>query len=436
MKRFNKIITKHLTPLFLSKTAMNTYMIFVGNGLSAFLAFVFTVTLVRNVSLADFGYFSALLSFMMLVTDVSDTGIGSTLSAFLPPLEDDKKRFFSILKAAFILQTIIALVVTTVLFIFSYAIANILFHTVKLDLLVKITTLAIFFNIMGTFFTYVLSARQKFLQVAFLSAFSSLMRVVLLVCLILFSMVFLQNVLWIHVFYLLITAVIAFIFVDVEFLKFKKIPGELRKFVSFSYFIGIARGLTAIASRLDVLMLIAMTNPVQAGIYSTASRIISVYPLLTGSFSTVIAPRLSAATDHKSINKYIYKVIFATFGIMSTNVFLIIFARPFMITLFGTDKGGPAVTVLQLLLVAMMFFVGSIPSVALSIYYLRKPFIITFNSILQLIIVAVGNLVFIPKYGRLGPAVSLILAFGITLLLTSCMSFYYYAKTGNEKKSI
>jgi len=76
------------TSIFLSKTARNTFLVFTGNGVSAFLSFLFTVTLVRQLSISDFGYFSALLSLLLLVTDVSDIGIGSSLSAFLPPMEN------------------------------------------------------------------------------------------------------------------------------------------------------------------------------------------------------------------------------------------------------------------------------------------------------------------------------------------------------------
>ena len=73
--------------LLVSETARNTYAVFIGNAVSAVLAFIFTVTLVRRLTLSDFGYFSALLSFMLLLTELSDIGIGQSLSSFLPRKE-------------------------------------------------------------------------------------------------------------------------------------------------------------------------------------------------------------------------------------------------------------------------------------------------------------------------------------------------------------
>ncbi len=423
-KRLISDLTTFLAGLVLSRTARNTYLVFLGNGLSAFFAFIFTVTLVRQLTFADFGYFSALLSFLLLVSDLADIGIGSSLSAFLPPLATQKNRLFSFLRTAFFLQFIIAAFSSTVIFLFSSLISDVLFHDRELDFLIKITSLGIFTAIMSNFYQYALLAIQKFLQVAFLSAFGGLSRLLLLVILIAASGVVLTNIVWMQVLAYIILALVAFLVLDYDYLKVKKTPGDFKKLMSFTYFLGIARGLTALASRLDVLMLIAMTNATNAGIYSIASRVISIYPLLTGSFSAVIAPKLSSATDKHFLKKYIYKVILATIGLIVTALIMIIIAYPFITILFG-QKAAPAVGVFRVLLVAMIFFIGSIPSVALAIYYLRKPYILTVNSVIQLVIVIVGNLYFIPRFGLLGPAYSLILAYGITLFFTSFLSYYY-----------
>lgn len=413
---------RKLTGLFFTNTALNTFVVFFGNGLSAFFAFVFTVTAVREMSLSDFGYFSAMLSFLLLVSDLSDIGIGSTLSAFLPSLEKEMDKLHSFLKNAFFLQSYVAIVISFSLFLFSFQLSELFFHTGNLTWLMQLTSLGIFFTIIGNFFNYALSARQKFKKVAFLSAYSSILRVVFLVVLIYLSSVSLDSIAWLQVLTLLITAVTAFLFVRSGFLKATRIKGEVRKIISFAKYIGLARGLTAIASRLDVLMLVALMSPsqgpVEAGIYSIASRVISIYPLLAGSFSQVIAPKLSSIESKKDLHNFIKKVTFGTLGIISTVFIVILVAKPFLLILF-TQKAEGAVVVFQLLLVSMVFFVASIPSVSMVIYYIRKPHILSVNSILQLLIVLIGNLIFIPRFGRVGPAYSLILAYGITLVTTT-----------------
>lgn len=413
--------------LALSRTALSTYLIFSGNILSAFLAFLFTVLLARKLSFADFGYFSALFSFLLLISDLADIGIGTTLSTFLPPLRGAKEKLLSVLKSAFVLQLAISLLLTLVIYMAANFLSDILFHNRTFNFLIKITSFGVFFTIMANFSLYALAAKQKFLHAAFLSAFSSLIRLVLLVFLLLFSLTTLHLVIYMQLVGLGIFFIVALLILRLDFLIVKISIVDLKKILSFTYLLGIARGLTALASRLDVLMIIALRNPTEAGIYALASRVISIYPLLAGSFSTVIAPKFSSISQIHELKVFIKKVSLATFGIICTILILIIFASYFMTVLFA-DKGIPTVKVFQLLLFSMIFFVGSIPAVSVAVYYLRKPHILTINSILQLVIVVFGNLIFIPKFGYFGASYSLILAYSITLALTTLMTFYYLKK--------
>lgn len=422
MRQHITFISKSFIKLVLSRTARNTYLVFIGNILSAFFAFVFTVILVRKLEFAEVGYFSALLSFLLLISDLTDIGIGSTLSTFVPNLQKDKKQLYSFIKTSFILQTVLALFVTTVILIFSAVLSSILFHTITFAYLIRITALGIFCSILVNYFQFLLSSQQLFLKVSFLSALGGILRIILLGIILLAFTLNVDTAVWIQTLMVIILFLVSFYFVGTNFLSGKLSRVELKKILSFAYFLGIARGLTALASRLDVLMLIALTDATQAGIYSTASRVISIYPLLSGSFSTVIAPKLSSIKDKKGLKDFMIKVTLATIGIIATIVCLIIFAQPFLTLLFG-PKAEPAVSVFQLLLVSMIFFVGSIPAVSLAIYYLRKPKILSINSVIQLFIVIGGNFFFIPRFGRIGAAYSVIIAFGITLFLTSYLVY-------------
>ncbi|MBI2617091.1 oligosaccharide flippase family protein [Candidatus Gottesmanbacteria bacterium] len=427
MKKYISHITRKAWILAFSTTARNTYMVFAGNIISAFFAFLFTVVLVRGLSFADFGYFSALLSFLLLVSDLTDIGIGSSLSAFIPKLEADRQKLLVFLKTSFFLQAGVAGTVSILIFFLSSFLSIIFFHTRDLTYLVQITSLGIFCTILANFLQYVLSARQMFFKVSILSSFGGASRFALLLLVLGFSTLNVDNALWAHTVMVILLLILAIKFVGVKFLKARFSISDLKNLISFTSFLGVARGLTALASRLDVLMLIALTNPTEAGIYSTASRVVSIYPLLSGSFSTVIAPKLTATTDRKRLKDFMIKVTIGTGGIVTTILVLILFAHPFITVLFG-QKAESAVSVFQLLLLAMIFFVASIPVVSLAIYYLRKPHILSVNSIIQLFVVIIGNLFFIPRFGRMGTAYSLIIAYGITLFFTAYLVFIYLRK--------
>ncbi len=422
----NKIFY-HSRHLFLSRTAINTYFVFFGNGLSAFFAFVFTVTYVRNLTFSDVGYFSAMLSLLLLISDLADMGIGTSMSTFLPPMETTKQKLLSFLKTSFIIQLFIGLFCSIGIFLISGYLSQILFHSDKFIFFLQITAIGIFMTIIANFCQYALSARQKFMKVAFLSSFGGFIRVALLIITIIITSLTLSNTIYIQTLSVFILLIISGIFLKTDFLREKIKIDDIKKLLSFTYLLGIARGLTALASRLDVLMIVALRGPTEAGIYATASRIIAIYPLLSGSFSTVIAPRLSATFDTKKLKEFMMKVILATLGLVGTVIFLIIIAQPFMVILFK-EKGFEAVFIFKLLLISMIFFVASIPAVSLSVYYLHKPHILTINSVIQLIIVIIGNLILIPLYGKSGAAYSLILAYSVTLFFTSYLTYYYFNK--------
>lgn len=423
---------KLLTNLLFSETARNTYSVFVGNVTSAFFSFLFTVILVRVLSLSDFGYFSALLSLMLMVTELSDIGIGQSLSSFLPPLENYQDKLKVFLKSAFISQFIITFLVTVFIVLFSEQISQILFHNSDYGFLVSLTGISIFCSVMVNFITYSLSARKKFLKVSFLSASGSLLRLLFLLGIILFTSVTLENSVLMQTLSIILYMIAALILFNPQFLKFRISKNDIKRLFRFAYLLGIARVFTGIAYRLDVLMLVSLKNSTEAGIYSTASRVISIYPMLVGSYLTVIAPKISTMSAINDIKKYTLKIIFGTIGLISTILLLLIFAPPFLLLLFG-EKTLPAVPVFRLLLISMIFFVASIPSVALAIFYFKKPYILTINGVIQLIIVIFGNLIFIPVYGKEGAAFSLILAYLITLIITSLMTFRYWQNKSVNK---
>ena len=383
---------------------------------------------VRSLSYEDVGYFSALLSLLLLASDLADMGIGTSMSAFLPPLEETKSKLLAFLKTSFFFQLTVGLLFSLVIFFFATNLSQLLFHTGTFTFFLQITALGIFMTIMANFCQYAISARQRFITVAFLSSFGGFIRLLLLVVILLISTLTLANTIYVHIASVFLLMSVSLLLLKLDFFKEKITSQDLKKLISFSYLLGIARGLTALASRLDVLMIVALRGPADAGIYAIASRVIALYPLLSGSFSTVIAPRLSSSSDKKQLSDFMRKVIIGTLGLIATVVFLIIIAQPFMVILFG-EKGEAAVSVFRLLLTSMIFFVASVPAVSLSVYFLKKPHILTINSILQLMVVILGNLTFIPLFGNFGAAYSLIIAYGVTLLLTSFLAYYYFKKS-------
>ena len=421
-----KKIAQSLVRLSLSKTARNTYSVTFGNGVSAFLAFVFTVIIARILSLDDLGYFSALMSFILLTTDVAELGIGTSLARFLPPLEKDKNTLQRFYITAFLAQVCVSTVLLAVIFVSAPHLASIVFRRTDFAFLIQLTGIAIVGSIMSNFYLYTLLARQRFGYATAYMISTGLIRLVFLFIIIIFFSPTITNFVYMQMGSLIIGAVIGQLICGFEFLRFAPNWKDLKKLVSFSKFLGAARSLTAIAGKLDVLLLVSLAGPAEAGIYAIAAKIIAIYPLLSGSFSSVIAPRLSSINQYFELKKFVWKVIMGTLFFISTIFFMIAISDPFIRIFFPNIV--PAIPVFRLLLVAMIFFVGSVPSVSIAVYYLKKPWILTVNSVFQVAIVWFGNVLLIPILGRFAPAYVSIAAFGLTWFTTSVLSLIYLKK--------
>jgi O-antigen/teichoic acid export membrane protein len=414
-----------LYKLIFSNTAKNSIGLFLGNSLMAFFAFLFTTILIRMMTVEEFGYFSTTLAFMVLVVELFDLGIGSSLLRFIPELKKNLHFQKQFLTTAFIIQLVSAICIFVFVIVLTPFISNILFHDNNYNILIYISSFGIFGLLVQNFFYYAILSKENYIHASLLSASGGLLRLLSLIFIIYTVGVSVVSVTLGQSLSFLVHMAIAIILLNLNLFKLNMKMEYLKKLLKFAIYIGIARGVTSLSVRLDQVMLVSLTDAYNAGIYATAARIISFYPMITGSFVSVISPVFSKIDSGKDLNIFMKKVIIATFGIICTIIFLYIFADFFIIFLF-TEKAIEAIGVFRILLLGMIFFVASIPAVALAVYYLKKPHILTVNSILQLSIVFFGNLFFIPKYGYYGPAITLIFSYSISLLFTVCLTFHYY----------
>lgn len=417
--------------LLVSQTALDTYLVLVGNALTIVFSFAFTVLSVRLLSLSDFGKFSTLLAILLLVSEIADFGIGNSLSRFLPKIKDKVSESKDFLKTALFVQIVVVFLLVAFLALISPLAVEVIFRDFYiLDLFLVTIFIGISFSTLVNFFQYALASYQRFVHVSILSSSSSFFRLLLLVILIASNTVSLKNVVYIQAGSFIVGGLLGFLFLKKNLLKGKYLNLHMKKLVLFASHLGFARTLSAVTAKLDIVMLMWLSSASETGLYATAVKAVSVYPLISGSFITVIAPKISEIESDDQMISFGKKIALATVGLIFTIVIFMILSEPFMIYFFG-EKVVRAVLFLRLLLLAMVFLVASIPAVSIAVYYLHKPSILAVNSIIQVLVVIAGNLFLIPKYGGIGAAVSLNIAYSTTGVLTYLMTYYYYRKRGN-----
>jgi O-antigen/teichoic acid export membrane protein len=151
--------------LVLSSTAKDTYVLFSGNVLSAFLGFVYTLILARALSVPDFGIFSAAVNLVVILNSLTDLGISTGAVNFVAESEanGDGETSKKYTKAATVLRLEATLIASLLVIFFAKYIANTFLITDRVSVAI-LTSLASLSLALPMLLPFVLQARKKFVS--------------------------------------------------------------------------------------------------------------------------------------------------------------------------------------------------------------------------------------------------------------------------------
>lgn len=410
-----------------SATARNLYWVFSGNIITILMA-VAATALIGKAGPAQLGLFLALFSFASLVADFSEIGLGSALSSFIPRLqvENKKSEINVILSTAFFSQLIIGLIVTGILLLIAPLLSQLLFDKTAISHIL-ITGVLVIILLLFNFGTFALSSLKKFQENALMNIFAGLIRLTLLIIFSWYKMLNLTSILWIQVVSLGCGFLYSLLYLQVKFIFTKPKLDYTKKLLLFSSPLGIQKLFVAVSSRLDILMLTSLVGAASAGVYGAAMRFAQVYPYAISSFAQVLAPTFASFSDKKSALGFLKKTLIITSIFVSSMVALYILAEPLISIPFGKEQYQTAIPVFRALLIAMIGFILAVPFNSFLTYFLKKPFIIAFGTLVQLIIIFVSNIIFIPILKEFGPILGIGLG-NLTIFVLALGASWYYFK--------
>lgn len=432
----NKYARK-LINLGLPSTAVDTGVLFIGNTVSSFFSFLFTIIIARLLDVESFGIFSAVSNLTLLIVPLTSLGLNYGLIKYvsLARKNKDREKENSYIKATFLIWLLGLLVVSIVLIIFSKDISTRLLATSdsRVSYLAAAISIGIF---LWHFFPLVLQAKRKFLRSMISEGVVSLSRTLVMFLLLLVGISTLNKVLSIYVISILVSAVVVGYFVtNYDFLKAKIDKTIIKRLIVFSGWLGVSRISLGVAGRLDVQMLAYMVGATATGFYSISSRLAFYVLMLATSFSTVMATRLSSFEDMAQEKRYIVRTTLVTFLVTLGVLVWIAAARPFIVILFG-EKYLPSVNIFRVLALAMIPYFVSTPASTAVTYALKKTRLVGIFSVIQLTLILVLNLILIPTYGVYGPAISIGIVNSLMLLFYWSLVYkYYFTKSLKTQRS-
>lgn len=403
-----------------TSTARDTFVLFAGNLASSFWGFLFVLILARALSIADFGIFSAAYNLVIMLASVADIGIstGSVnfISENLARGAVDKANEY--IKASFTIRLIIVLSISLLVAVFAPFISSTLLATrdPKIALWVALIPIFLFPDL---FFPFILQAKKKFLQSAVVDNAFYIARLLFALAFYLIGGLTIDKAFWAFGVGFLASVVFILIFLRTGFLKAKPRREEYKNLLRFSSWIAVNRIVSSVSGRLDVQMLASMAGAVATGFYSIPSRLAAFIIILSSSFSSVLAPRMAGFGDKEKEKRYIVKSTLALLPIAAGVIVWIILAKPFILLLFG-DKYLDSVPIFRALAAAQLPFLFSVPSVTAIIYSLKKTVFIGSFSFFQITAIFLLNYFLIPKFGPIGPTITL----GITNIILVAYTWF------------
>lgn len=386
------------------------------------------LVLARAISVEDMGVFSAFTNLVLILSSISDPGITSGLVRYVSEFRTKKqfkkeKRFIA---AGLKIQLVIFFTLAFLMFSFASETSRNLLGTDK-SVYAHLAVVAIFIQILWAFSSQVLKAQKRFSSSVFVDITASTGRLAGVVFLVIAAVLSLKEAVFYYAIGPIAAVIIGFYLLGGFFIFTKNFKSDFSKLISFSSWLGINKISSVISGRIDIQMLALLAGSVSTGLYSIPSRLIFFVTLLVGSLSSAIAPRLASFSTRKQEISYLRKVtllsLCVTFGLIAWYTV----ATPFIVILFG-DKYIESVQIFRLLILSTIPFVLTVPPINAIIYSLKKPKYVGYFSIFQLIAVVTLNLVFIPRYGSLGPTYTLIITNTMLAIYSwyIVIKYYYY----------
>ncbi|WKZ25970.1 MAG: oligosaccharide flippase family protein [bacterium] len=408
-----------------SATAKDTYILFTGNIISAFLGFVFIFLVARVLNREDFGVFSAALNLVVILTSLSDLGITSGLVNFIAKAdsENDEETSLKYQKAGIVIKISVVLVLSLIVILFAPFISSKLLASSDSVISIWVAVIAVALSV-PMYFPFILQAKKKFMQSMVVDNVYYLFRLIGLLFFIFFGTLGLYNSFSTALWGFVVSLVFSFFFLGFKFLKAKPTKEIYLNLIKFSGWIGVNRIISSISGRLDIQMLAVLTTASTTALYSIPSRLSSLLIILTSSFSAVLSPRFASMGDKDKERIYLVKAFFGTLPIVGASLVWVLVAEPFMQIVFPNYMD--SVPVFRALTIAMIPFILTAPSVSAIIYAMKKNVYIGAFSFFQITAIFLLNYYFIPKYGALGPTFTFGIINTTLAIYTWVIVIHYY----------
>lgn len=382
--------------LLLSQGLIESVKTLFGSTFAAGISAISLIIYSRILGPEKFGEFSVGFALVMILTRLNDLGLNTAILKFGSEKDNfnDKNFIYTItLKIKFIISTIF---IFTGLF-YSKNIAELLSfsdHRIIISALTIGLSTVYYEQLLN-----ILQSLQRFNQAIAINIIQATVKLLGAGTLLLFSI---QSSLFVFTWYVGATLI--------PLLLWKKLVNNKTridfciqnsklqsKIVSLAKHSAVGLVAAGIIENIDVLFLQKYLTTYEVGLYSGVSRISLVFALAAYSLGNVLYPRVAKYKTKANIDSFLRKAFLIALASIVGFILFLPFGKLSILLTIG-EQYLSGISVLYLLTAASFLAIAVIPFIAL-FFSFNANWYFSASGILQLIVVLIGNIIFVPIYG-------------------------------------
>lgn len=398
-------------------TTKDVFVNTVGSYVNVAFATFYTIFLARVFDRVEFGVLSVLLVFSYVLANILSFGMPASIYAHLPDIAKDGERAMEFLKSnVFLLMGLAGTALFVIFGVSGYIDKNFF----KLDAPSVYYALALtgtFLYVLQNFVRDSLNAIGEFLHINIAVNISNFVKASILIILAMQSRITIGNTLAVLgiVGPLVVFAVVLF---ERRWIVSSLVQTRIsKKAIKIGYTVQyfIATQLFMIATRVDLFLVAFFLLPGDKGDYGLSQRIALAIVTTTDSITQVLSPQFAKAHTPSKILKLFRKGFM--YMILPSAIFVAASFTPTGIyDLFFTTKFTQSVPITKLLSIAYIPFNFAAVMILFFLYSIRKPKYVLVANFILVVILLVGNVLFIPSLGLFGPPIAAVAAFTTVLV--------------------
>ena len=419
---------KQIAKIFQSQTIRDSFIVFLGLGVTAVLGFIYTIIMARTLTPELFGVFSGLVSLVAITYSLGDLGLGPAIINFLPKHKNFKSR---IIETGYWFEYLVGFII----FLAFWLLAN-FSHTLIPGSLPEhfILVGSLAFNyILVTYAQAVFTAKREFFRLSLSQIIDAVLKIIFVLLFynlgeLSFSTALLAN------FISVIFSLVLTFWSELWNIKTQVDKTIFSHLFEFSKWIAVSRFFSVLISRVDILLLNLLASNFQAGIYAAASRVALIFALIISSLGSVINPRFSHFQSKKEVITYMKKLSLLITFVSLFVLITIYFSDKIILFVFGLSYLS-ASNVYQLLALSMIPFLFSVITTGTLLYTFNQSKFYAQITALQVALIILINLLYIPKIGVYAPVLASAVA-NLLFLLLSLSKLQKLFKTHDLAKKV